>query len=79
MKMTILGSGGCVPIPKPLCQCPICHEAREKGRPYSRTGPCAFLNDLGLLIDTPPQVSDLINNSNLTQVDYLLYTHLGGD
>jgi phosphoribosyl 1,2-cyclic phosphate phosphodiesterase len=79
MKLTVLGSGGCVPIPKPLCQCPICQEAREKGRSYSRTGSCAFLHDLGLLIDTPPLVNDAINNANLTQVDHLLYTHLDGD
>lgn len=79
MKLTILGSGGCIPIPKPLCQCKICNEARKKGVPYSRTGPSAFLHDINLLIDTPPQIFDSINNVNLKQVDYLLYTHLDAD
>jgi phosphoribosyl 1,2-cyclic phosphate phosphodiesterase len=36
MKFTIIGSGGCVVLPKPLCKCRICKEAREKGKPYSR-------------------------------------------
>ena len=33
MKLTILGSGGCMVIPKPLCDCHVCKEAREKGVP----------------------------------------------
>jgi hypothetical protein len=43
MKWTILGSGGCTVIPKPLCQCRVCREAKEKGIPYARSGPSAFL------------------------------------
>lgn len=79
MKLTILGSGGCIPIPKPLCQCPICKEARGKGIPYSRTGPAAFLNDLNMLIDTPPQVCGSLNNADIKKIDRLLYTHLDSD
>lgn len=79
MRFTILGSGGCVPIPKPLCQCPICCEAREKGVPYRRTGPAAFLDDINLLIDTPPQIFDSLNHTNIQQIDYLMYTHLDND
>lgn len=79
MKITILGSGGIIPIPKPLCQCNICNEARKKGVPYSRTGPSAFLHDAKLLIDTPPQISNSINNANIKEIDNLIYTHLDGD
>jgi len=79
MKITILGSGGIIPIPKPLCQCNICNEARKKGVPYSRTGPSAFLHDTKLLIDTPPQISNSINNANIKEIDNLIYTHLDGD
>jgi phosphoribosyl 1,2-cyclic phosphate phosphodiesterase len=79
MKLTILGSGGIIPIPKPLCQCQICKEARKKGVPYSRTGPSAFLHDAKLLIDTPPQISNSINNANIKEIDNLIYTHLDGD
>ena len=38
MKSTIIGSGGGVALPKPLCKCNICKEARENGKPYSRFG-----------------------------------------
>lgn len=79
MKLTILGSGGCIPVPKPLCRCSICNEARDKGIPYSRTGPSAFLNDVNMLIDTPPQIYDSLNNARVKEVDYLLYTHLDSD
>ena len=51
MELTILGSGGCMVIPKPLCQCRICEEARTKGTPYARTGPSAFIHDAGSFQD----------------------------
>jgi phosphoribosyl 1,2-cyclic phosphate phosphodiesterase len=79
MKWTILGSGGCAVIPKPLCQCPVCHEAREKGVPYARGGPSAFLHDINLLIDTPAEISQQINRSAIDRIDYLTFTHLDPD
>ena len=57
MELTILGSGGCMVIPRPLCACPVCRQAREKGIPYARSGPAAFLHDAGLLIDTPAEIA----------------------
>jgi len=79
MKWTILGSGGCAVIPKPLCQCPICQEAREKGIPYARSGPSAFLHDINLLIDTPAEIVLQLNRSAIDHVDYLTFTHLDPD
>jgi phosphoribosyl 1,2-cyclic phosphate phosphodiesterase len=79
MKWTILGSGGCMVIPKPLCHCPVCNEAREKGIPYSRTGPSAFLHDINLLIDTPAEIIHQLNGSSIHKVDNLLFTHLDPD
>jgi phosphoribosyl 1,2-cyclic phosphate phosphodiesterase len=79
MKWTILGSGGCMVIPKPLCQCPVCNEAREKGVPYSRTGPSTFLHDINLLIDTPAEVVSQLNGSSISRIDNLLFTHLDPD
>jgi len=66
-------------IPKPLCQCRICREAREKGVPYSRTGPSVFLHDINLLIDTPAEITSLLNRSPLRRVDHILFTHLDPD
>ncbi len=66
-------------IPKPLCRCRVCREAREKGVPYSRAGPSAFLHDINLLIDTPAEISSLLNRSRIRNIDYLTFTHLDPD
>jgi phosphoribosyl 1,2-cyclic phosphate phosphodiesterase len=79
MKWTILGSGGCMEIPKPLCQCRVCREAREKGIPYSRAGPSAYLHDVRVLIDTPAEIVNMLNRSRIRRVDYLMLTHLDPD
>jgi phosphoribosyl 1,2-cyclic phosphate phosphodiesterase len=79
MKWTVLGSGGCTVIPKPLCQCRVCQQARERGVPYARAGPSAFLHDINLLIDTPAEISCLLNRSHIRHVDHLTFTHLDPD
>ncbi len=79
MRLTVLGSGGCMTIPKPLCKCRVCSEARAKGVPYSRTGPALFVNDINMLIDTPPQIGISINHADIDDIDYLMYTHLDSD
>jgi phosphoribosyl 1,2-cyclic phosphate phosphodiesterase len=79
MKWTILGSGGCMVIPKPLCRCRVCREARRKGVPYARAGPSAFLHDINLLIDTPAEIAGLLNRSHIRRVDYLTFSHLDPD
>lgn len=79
MDLTILGSGGCAVIPKPLCRCRICKEARAKGVPYSRTGPSIFLHDANLLVDTPAEIVQQLNREGITRVDYLFFTHLDPD
>jgi len=66
-------------IPKPLCQCRICQEARNKGAPYERTGPSAFLHDINLLIDTPAEIASQLNRSRIRRIDYLILTHLDPD
>jgi phosphoribosyl 1,2-cyclic phosphate phosphodiesterase len=66
-------------IPKPLCQCRVCREAREKGIPYARAGPSAFLHDINLLIDTPSEIVDILNRESIRRVDYLILTHLDPD
>lgn len=79
MELTILGSGGCMVIPKPLCHCRVCEEARRKGVPYERTGPSAFIHDENILIDTPAESVHQINSSNITSIDYLMFSHLDPD
>jgi phosphoribosyl 1,2-cyclic phosphate phosphodiesterase len=79
MEWTILGSGGCTVIPKPLCGCRVCEEAREKGVPYARTGPSAFLHDIHLLLDTPAEIAAQLNRERIGRLDYLAFTHLDPD
>jgi len=66
-------------IPKPLCQCRVCQQAREMGVPYARAGPSAFLHDINLLIDTPAEISCLLNRCHIQRVDYLTFSHLDPD
>ena len=42
-------------MPKALCRCRICREARKKEVLYARSGPSAFQHDINLLIDTPDE------------------------
>lgn len=79
MELTILGSGGCMVIPKPLCRCRVCEEARARGWPYGRTGPSAFFHDENLLIDTPAEIALQLNRAGIDRIDYLLFTHLDPD
>ena len=79
MKFTILGSGGCTVIPKPLCRCRICTQARQKGAPFERGGPAAFVHDQKILIDTPAEISRQLNQSSIDAVTHLMLTHLDPD
>ena len=66
-------------IPKALCRCDICREARAKGPPFERTGPSAFIHDENLLIDTPAEINGQINRAGIEVIDYLMFTHLDPD
>lgn len=79
MKFIILGSGGCTALPRPLCKCKICKEAREKGKPYSRFGCSLFLDDLKLLVDTPEDIVHALNYAGIQQVNSVLFSHIDPD
>lgn len=79
MKFIILGSGGCTALPRPLCKCKICKEAREKGKPYSRFGCSLFLDDLKLLVDTPEDIVHALNYAGIQQVNSVLFSHMDPD
>jgi len=79
MKFQIVGSGGCVSLPKPLCQCRVCTEARRKGYPYARCGCSLYLEDANLLVDTPEDICHALNNSDIRAVDTVLYSHWDPD
>jgi phosphoribosyl 1,2-cyclic phosphate phosphodiesterase len=79
MKLIIIGSGGCVCLPKPLCQCKVCVEARQKGGRHKRYGCSLYLVDISLLVDTPEDIAHAINAANIHSVERVLYTHRDPD
>ena len=79
MKFIIIGSGGCVCLPKPLCQCKICVEARQKNGRYKRFGCSLYLEDASLLIDTPEDIAHALNAADIRSVERILYTHRDPD
>ncbi len=79
MKFEIIGSGGCVSLPKPLCRCKVCEEARSKGRPYSRYGPSMYVHDIKMLIDTPEDICHAINDSTIESIESVAYSHMDPD
>ena len=79
MKIIILGSGGCVSTPKPLCRCRVCVEARAKGHPYARYGASIYVEDAALLIDTPEDIALALNHADIQRIDQIVYSHWDPD
>ena len=79
MKFIVIGSGGCVCTPKPLCQCQVCVQARTKGYPYARCGCSLYLEDISLLVDTPEDIAVALNNADIKSVDSIIYSHWDPD
>ncbi len=75
MKLIILGSGGCEAIPRPLCHCRNCEKSRDKGIPYTRTGPSLFLEDEAILFDTPEETRIQIEREKIQSIKHVFYTH----
>ncbi|MBA2176097.1 hypothetical protein H0266_14465 [Halobacillus locisalis] len=75
MEIEFLGTGGAITIPRPLCNCNVCSEARDKGVPYSRMGPSIFVHGPDLLIDTPEEIYNQINRSTVHDVKGVIYSH----
>ena len=75
MKIEFLGSGGAFTTPRAGCFCAVCEEAREKGVPYSRTGPGVFIHDLGVLIDTSEQINFQVNRARIAHINSCFYSH----
>ena len=79
MKLKIIGSGGCVSIPRPCCSCKVCVEARKKGFPYARCGCSLYIEDENILIDTPEDINYALNNASVNNVDSILWSHTDPD
>ena len=75
MKFKIIGSGGMYPTPLPHCHCNICESARSG----NRSMPSLFLEDIKLLIDTPEDIFNTLENNNIDDIDYISLSHKDPD
>jgi phosphoribosyl 1,2-cyclic phosphate phosphodiesterase len=75
VKVEILGSGGATVTPRPGCACRVCVEARERGVPYSRTGPSVFVHGPDVLFDTPEESRLQLDRSGVTRIAACFYSH----
>ena len=75
MKIIFLGSGGSIPIPRPLCKCAVCTEARQKGIPFKRTGPSIFLENESILFDTSEEIIQQFEREKISSLKHVFYTH----
>jgi phosphoribosyl 1,2-cyclic phosphate phosphodiesterase len=75
MEIEIVGSGGAIAIPRPGCHCRVCDEAREKGVPYSRSGPATFVHGPDILFDTPEDITVALNRAGIDRVRACFYSH----
>jgi len=75
MQIEFLGTGGAITIPKPGCFCRVCAQARERGIPYSRTGPSLFVHGPNILIDTPEEIKQQLNRSRVETIAACFYSH----
>jgi phosphoribosyl 1,2-cyclic phosphate phosphodiesterase len=75
LRVEFLGTGGSMPIPRALCECAVCAEARERGIPWARTNPSVFVHGPDVLIDTPGEINVQLNRSTVDRIAACFYSH----
>lgn len=75
LTLTILGSGGATPTPRPFCQCKICEKARKIGEPHKRNSCSLFINEINTVIDCGEDIADSLNRRDVRLVENLFITH----
>ncbi len=85
MKITFLGTGAAEGIPAINCQCHHCQRARREGTPLARERNAILFELPGytMLVDTPPDVRNMINRYNVSRLEgiwltHAAYEHVGG-
>lgn len=74
MRWEILGSGGAVTTPRPLCDCALCRAARAGGKDC-RLGPAVYLHGAGILFDTPEEIAAELARAGVTRLAACFYSH----
>ncbi len=77
MRIRFLGTGGAEGIPAINCQCDHCSRARAHGGKLvrKRSSILFSLPDYELLVDTPPDIRELLGVNGIRSIDGIFVTH----
>ena len=78
MKITFLGTGTSVGVPRIACDCPVCSSSDPKNKRLR----CSVLLEYGdsaVLVDTTPDLRTQALRYNIRRVDAVLFTHAHAD
>ena len=76
--INILGSGSSIGVPIPGCKCTTCTSSNLFNQRF-RTSMLVTYKGIKFLIDTSPELKMQMLNNNITQFDFILYTHMHAD
>lgn len=74
MTFRFLGTGTSVGVPQIGCGCPVCTSADPRDR-RRRCGAYVRSGDVGILIDTPPEMREACIEHKIDRVDAVVLTH----
>lgn len=77
MKLKIAGSGGMFLIPT-LVMPGMPGSQNQRGR-YERFQPSLYIEDIGMLIDTPEDIAVACDRQGISRIDYLSISHKDPD
>jgi len=77
MKLLFLGTGAAEGIPCFGCSCPRCESARQANSRDRRRRAAILVSgsDHRLLVDTPPEISSMLNRAHFSDLAAILLTH----
>lgn len=78
MKVTFLGTGTSSGVPVIGCDCHVCVSPDPRDR-RRRTSLYVQTNDLGILVDTPPDFREQALDYKIPRVDAVFFTHSHAD
>ena len=74
MRVSFLGTGTSVGVPRPACACPVCRSEDPRNQRLR----CAILveyDGCSILVDTPPDLRTQVLRHRVEKLDAVLFTH----